>query len=228
MEEALSASASLYMAALTTSVSYWLFRFYFLKSIPFKLPDTSGRLSATLATIFILGFTRLLDTKHGVASFLSYMIADTLYSIVIGPRLDIFIIAHHFLCVFIAVAYFSVTSAGLSLEVVELVTRKLLFMEFSNPFLHISLTVNKEDRYEAWKAWVLPVTTPALLGSYFWFRVIQGSLCVPIVWQHRADFRPFGEVYFAVISGLAFLQLFWFVKICEGSMKVIFGRKKQL
>lgn len=211
---------SLYGAALLTCLSYVLFRRYFLEPIPFNDPMTYGRLSATLSSVLILYFT-FVDTPHGVASFLTYMIVDTLYNFFAGSSLDSLIVVHHLVCIFIAVAYFPTYFAGISPQVVEQVTRTLLFMEGSNPFLHLSLTINREDRFKEWRGFVLPITGPLLLVSYLWLRVIQCSLCVPIVWQHRADFHPLGELYTACIGGLAALQIGWFFKLASGTLKVL-------
>ena len=206
-----------YVVAATTALVNLVFRYYLTRT-KFSKKETPGRMAATLSTFLIVGVAQGMDLPHGVTSFLSYMLADTLCSLLFGPSLDLLMFLHHAVCIFISLAYFHAHGHGVTPEVVESVPMTLLLMEVSNPFLHASIIVDGEEAYQPWKALVLPVSGPGLLLTFFWFRVIQCPRCIPIVWQHRADFAPMGEVYTACLAGLSGMQLFWFWKILKRAL----------
>ena len=182
---------------------------------PLLKQDAHHRLTASLASILVLGCVRALGCAHGCAALLGYMAGDLLNAAVLGPRMAPVMVAHHAATVFL-------TSMGLvqmdrdtpALRgMLHHTAAALMWMEATNPFLHACTLVTSEAALAPLQRYVLPAAAPGLVLSFFWFRVVALPLLLPDIWRFRSILAPLTEVYIGVVAALAALQLYWFWKI---------------
>ena len=202
-----------------------------LENAPLR-DDTKPRIAASACALLICVAVAYSTPLAAACCFLAYLLADVFYGHFYGPPIGRQMVLHHGLCILITGAGVLEVAAGSPAKAAaaSACTVQLLWMEATNPLLHLSWIVAHEPAVVARvvPAFLLPALKAALgvslLGAYAWLRVLGSARVAADVWgRFWDDLGAPAPIYFALIVALATMQVVWFAQIAQLVWAKAFG-----
>ena len=222
-------SAYLLAPAIATSATNFLARSYLQGSSLLTRGESSSRVCAALCAALVCAFTLAGGELRGTAAYAGYVLADTVSAHWHGPPLRLEIQVHHAvtlaLCL-LAFSFLTPASAPLALPAAIVpLTRALLLMEASNPFLHASWIADREERLRPYRLAILSCSVPGVLAAFLWFRIVQGWACVGLAQGIAGTLGAWYGVVQASVLTLLGLQIYWYWLLVRMVARALLGQK---
>ena len=225
----LQLSAYLLAPVAATTATNFTVRFFLQGSSLLAHGESSSRVCAALCAALVCAFTLAGGELRGTAAYAGYVVADTVSALWHGPLLRLEILVHHAvtlaLCL-LAFSFLTPASAPLALPAAIVpLTRALLLMEASNPFLHASWIADREKRLRPYRLAILSWSVPGVLSTFLWFRVVQGWACVRLTQGIAGTLGAWYGVVQASVLTLLALQVYWYWMLLRMLVRVLLGQK---